>query len=86
MMDGWGAWGWFGMVGVGLLFWGLVIWFIVTINMLITSMSWFNDLADSYSNYAPTFVLIASILGFGLFYLYFITAIEQHTHGDASDR
>ena len=30
MMDGWGAWGWFGMVGVGLLFWGLVIWFIVT--------------------------------------------------------
>jgi putative membrane protein len=30
MMDGWGAWGWFGMVGVGLLFWGLVIWFVVT--------------------------------------------------------
>ena len=31
MMDGWGAWGWFGMVGVGLLFWGVVIWCIVTL-------------------------------------------------------
>lgn len=62
------------------------IWIVVTFNMLITSMAWFNDLANSYSNYAPSIVVIAVILGFGLFYLYFITAVEQHTHGDASDR
>lgn len=57
------------------------------VSMINMSKTWWENISSNFGGYTfPTIVFLGVILMFGLLYIFLVTLIESHTHGDVSDK